>query len=67
VAAADVPSTVESVRRTGGDGARYRFLINHDGAEAVVAASGTDLLAGADHTGEVRIPGRGVVVLREAG
>ena len=46
-----VPAEVEAVRREG-----YLFLINHGDAEAVVAASGHDLLDGSEHDGEVAIP-----------
>ena len=55
----DVPAEVEGVRREG-----YLFLINHGDAEAVVAASGHDLLEGSEHDGEVAIPAGGVRVLR---
>ena len=54
-----VPAEVEAVRREG-----YLFLINHGDAEAVVPASGHDLLDGSDHAGEVAIPAGGVRVLR---
>ena len=54
-----MPPEVEAVRRE-----RYLFLINHGDAEAVVAASGHDLLDGTDHAGEVAIPAGGVRVLR---
>ena len=55
----DVPAEVEAVRREG-----YLFLINHGDGEAVVAASGHDLLDGSDHEGGVAIPAGGVRVLR---
>ncbi len=54
-----VPAEVEAVRREG-----YLFLINHGDAEAIVAASGHDLLDGSEHDGEVAIPAGGVRVLR---
>ena len=57
---------VELVRRTG-DGRSYLFALNHTDDEAVVAASGTDLLTGARYPGEVRVPAGGVAVLREDG
>jgi beta-galactosidase len=60
-----LPSTVDSVRRVHDDGRAYHFLINHGADEVVVAASGTSLVDGAVHTGPVRVPGRGAVVLRE--
>jgi beta-galactosidase len=56
---AGIPEAVEAVWR-----GRYLFLINHGDAEAVVTASGHDLLDGSEHTGEAVIPAGGVRVLR---
>jgi beta-galactosidase len=61
----EVPPAVESVRRVHADGRGYRFLINHGADDALVPVSGTDLADGTTHPGPVRVPGRGVVVLRE--
>ncbi|MEP7054612.1 MAG: beta-galactosidase [Actinomycetota bacterium] len=59
-----LPDNVEAVRRTGKH-ASYLFLINHEDAPALVEASGTDLLSGQQHDGEVVVPAGGVAVLRE--
>ena len=56
-----------SVRRRHPDGTAYLFLVNHADAPATVAATGTDLLTGADSSGEVTVPPGGVVVLRSSG
>jgi beta-galactosidase len=58
------PAGLEAVRRTHSDGSTFLFLLNHAGTAATVAASGTDLLTGDTHTGEVTVPPGGVVVLR---
>ena len=46
---------VEVVRRTGADGARFLFVINHTDGVASVPATGTDLLTGTDVQGEVEV------------
>ncbi|WP_413450307.1 beta-galactosidase [Georgenia phoenicis] len=62
--AADAPAGVEVVRRHGPE-ASYLFVLNHTGAEQRVSASGTDLLSGTTHEGEVPVPAWGAVVVRE--
>ena len=60
---------VEAVRRRHADGRSYRFLLNHGDTDADVAGSGTVLAglpAGTTVPGSVRVPARGVVVLRES-
>jgi len=64
---ADRPPGLEAVRRRHPDGTAYLFLVNHADAPATVAATGTDLLTGADSSGEVTVPPGGVVVLRSSG
>ena len=64
---ADRPPGLEAVRRRHPDGTAYLFLVNHADAPATVAATGTDLLTGADSAGEVTVPPGGVVVLRSSG
>ncbi|MFI5843393.1 beta-galactosidase [Catenuloplanes sp. NPDC051500] len=61
-----VPAQVEAVRRRHDGGNSYLFLLNHGDGPAVVDARGTDLLTGTAWTGPAEVPGRGVVVLREA-
>ncbi len=61
-----VPSEVEVVRRRHPDGPAYLFAINHRTEDVDIPGTGTDLLTGESHDGRVRVPGRGVVVLREA-
>ncbi|GAB7048580.1 beta-galactosidase [Catenuloplanes indicus] len=61
-----VPAQVEAVRRRHTDGRSYLFLLNHGDGPAAVDARGTDLLTGTAWTGPAEVPGRGVVVLREA-
>ncbi|MDP9799275.1 beta-galactosidase [Catenuloplanes nepalensis] len=61
-----VPAQVETVRRRHEDGRSYLFLLNHGDGPATVDARGTDLLTGTAWTGPAEVPGRGVVVLREA-
>jgi beta-galactosidase len=58
---------VEAVRRRHPSGRSYLFLINHGPDEVTGPGSGTDLLTGAVADGTVRVPARGVVVLREKG
>lgn len=55
---------VEAVRRRGEEGS-FLFLLNHTDAPARVAASGTDLLTGAEASGELELPAGAVAVLRE--
>jgi beta-galactosidase len=62
----DAPENLEIVRRVGGDGTTYLFLINHDTVPVDFAAAGTDLLTGTVHDGMVRIEEGGAVVLRES-
>jgi len=50
------------VRRRHPDGAAYLFVINHRAADVDVPGTGT----GEVHDGRVRVPGRGVAVLRQA-
>ncbi|MFC8848297.1 MULTISPECIES: beta-galactosidase [unclassified Micromonospora] len=65
---ADVPD-LETAVRVAPDGTRLRFLLNHraEAVETTAQAGGVDLLTG-DRTatgGPLRLPARGVVVLRE--
>jgi beta-galactosidase len=60
------PPGLEAVRRRHADGRAYLFLINHAGTAATVAATGTDLLTGDEHPGDVTVPPGGVVVLRSS-
>ncbi len=55
---------VEAVRRRG-EGGSFLFLLNHTDAPARVPASGTDLLTGAEASGELELPAGAVAVLRE--
>ena len=59
---ADRPPGLEAVRRRHPDGTAYLFLVNHADAPATVAATGTDLLTGADSAGEVTVPPGGAAV-----
>ena len=65
--AADTVPGVEVVRRSNGEGASYLFAINHTGSAATVSGSGTDLLTGEDHVGQVAVAAGSVVVIRESG
>jgi beta-galactosidase len=65
VAGVEAPRDVEVVRRVGED-ASWLFVLNHSDSGAVIAATGTDLLTGADAAGEVTVPAGGVAVVREA-
>jgi beta-galactosidase len=56
---------VEAVRRRQPSGQSYLFLINHGADDVTGHGAGTDLLTGATADGTVRVPARGVVVLRE--
>ncbi|GAA1525714.1 beta-galactosidase [Kribbella lupini] len=59
----DLPDGVELVRRQA-DGTTWTFLINHGDAEAVVPASGRELLSGADVSGRLVLPAGGQAVVR---
>ena len=61
-----VPTTpgVEVQRRVGPLHS-YLFVINHTDTQAEVGGSGIDLLTGNMHSGAVRVPAGGAVVLRE--
>ena len=64
--AAAVEPGMEVVRRVSADGDRsYLFCLDHTGAEQRVPARGVDLITGAWVEGEVRVPPRGVAVVRE--
>jgi beta-galactosidase len=62
----DRPPGLEAVRRRHADGRGYLFLINHAEVAATVTATGTDLLTGDEHAGDVTVPPGGVVVLRSS-
>ncbi|MEV4104473.1 beta-galactosidase [Nonomuraea sp. NPDC049649] len=55
---------VELVRRAHQDGRAYLFAINHTAADAVVEATGTDLVTGEAATGELTVPAGEVRILR---
>ncbi|WP_240674929.1 beta-galactosidase [Cellulomonas endophytica] len=61
---AEGPPGLEAVRRVGGDAA-WLFLLNHTDADVTVAADGTDALDGSPAGPSVRVPARGVRVVRE--
>ncbi|WP_203871755.1 beta-galactosidase [Planomonospora parontospora] len=61
------PPGVEVVRRSHPDGRSYLFAVNHTGAEAVVAATGTALPGGEPVDGALTVPAGGVGVVREGG
>jgi beta-galactosidase len=58
---------VEVVRRSNDAGDSYLFVINHTETTAAIPSSGTDLLTGDDHVGQVAVPAGAVVVVRESG
>jgi beta-galactosidase len=58
---------VEAIRRRHPSGPSYLFLINHGADDVTGPGTGTDLLTGTAAEGTVRVPARGVVVLREKG
>ncbi len=58
-----LPDGVEAITRRGDD-ADYLVLVNHREDAAELAASGTELLTGADAPGTLRVPGGGVAVVR---
>ncbi|HUH07833.1 MAG TPA: beta-galactosidase [Egibacteraceae bacterium] len=64
-AVVEAPAGVEAVRRRSPDGTTHLFLINHNDADAKVAAKGTDLITGESAEGSVRVPARGVAVVEE--
>ncbi|MGK9148996.1 beta-galactosidase [Plantibacter flavus] len=64
--AAAVPRGVEAVRRRSASES-YLFLINHTAEPAWADASGTDLLTGTLHDGQVPLAAGAVAVLRESG
>ena len=59
------PDGLEAVRRRGEDGS-WLFLLNHGAEDAVVAASGHDLLTGEAVDGTATVAAGGVAVLRES-
>ncbi len=61
---AAVPRGVDAVRRRRGD-ATWLFLVNDTSAEQSVPADGHDLVADRAVAGSVRVPARGVAVVRE--
>ena len=65
-AVADVPPGVVVSRRHGDDGTSWLFAFNHTGEPVTLPATGVDLLSG-KAAGPLRLPARGVAVLREAG
>lgn len=64
VAAAD--DGLQVVRRRQGEQG-YLFGINHDDAPHNLTATGTDLLTGQRHAGQVTVEPGGVVVIKEQG
>jgi beta-galactosidase len=64
VATSGLPAGVEVVRRTSPDAA-YVFVINHTADEALLAASGHELLADEKVDGELRVAPGGCAVVRE--
>ncbi|WP_405151939.1 beta-galactosidase [Sphaerisporangium sp. NBC_01403] len=66
VPSAPVPPGVELVRRSGG-GAGWLFALNHTAAGHEVAVAGTDLVTGRETRGVLRLPPRGVAVVRTLG
>ena len=66
VPAAQARPGLEVLRRVSEDGARsYLFCLDHTGQEQRVPAVGIELLSGATVDGEVVVPPRGAVVVRE--
>jgi len=65
-AAADVPPEVAVSRRYGKDGTSWLFVFNHTDEPVTLPASGVDLLSG-KAADPLRLPARGVAVLRETG
>jgi beta-galactosidase len=61
------PTAMERVIRHSNE-ARYEFLLNHSGADAVVQATGdgTDLLTGRAAAGSVSVPAGGAAIIRSA-
>ncbi|WP_336214061.1 beta-galactosidase [Nonomuraea sp. LPB2021202275-12-8] len=56
---------VEMVRRAHADGRGYLFVINHSGADVVVAATGVGLSDGDPVDGELTVPAGEVRIVRE--
>jgi len=56
---------VEVTRRVGDD-ASWLFVINHGDEQAEVPVHGIDLVTGRELAGDLRVPGGGVAVVREA-
>lgn len=56
---------VEVTRRVGDD-ASWLFVINHGDEQAEVPVHGIDLVTGREVAGDLRVPGGGVAVVREA-
>ncbi|WP_439936908.1 beta-galactosidase [Nocardia sp. N13] len=56
---------VEVTRRVGDD-ASWLFVINHGDEQAEVPVHGVDLVTGREVAGDLRVPGGGVAVVREA-
>lgn len=56
---------VEVVRRVGEE-ASWTFVINHSDTEAQVALHGRELVSDTDVAGDLRVPGGGVAVVRQA-
>jgi len=63
-ARADLPSSVEVVRRVGAD-ASYLFAINHGDTDAAVPVAGTEILTGEVCDGSLKVPAGEVRVVRE--
>jgi beta-galactosidase len=69
-ATAATTAGVEAVRRHGASNGQqwsYLFLLNHTDTDAVVPASGAELLTGESVLGKVAVPAGGVAVVRETG
>ncbi|GAA5038583.1 beta-galactosidase [Microbacterium fluvii] len=64
-ASVPVVAGVEAVRRVGAGGRSWLFLINHSAADAVVPATGVELLTRAAVSGSVTVPTGSVRVVRE--
>jgi beta-galactosidase len=60
-----LPAGVEAVRRHGGAGGSWMFVLNHTSEPAVLQATGQELLSGTLVPGELEVAPRGAAVLRE--
>lgn len=60
----NTPESLETVRRVSPDGVSYLFAINHGTQDAVVPASGVDLLTGEPINGSSSVHGGAVRVIR---